>query len=305
MSDLAESPAEPSTEELWLARVHAAMDRILADPAGSHDLAAVASSVHASPYHFHRVFKQLVGETLHSFQKRVRLERALYAMAHGDRALTDIALELGFSSASAFSRAFKEHYGTSPRAFDLQRWRNERRGELTEGAPYLERLPAGANPDGFQVAIRTLPPRRFAYHRVTDPFQPGRVTGAAEELVAWARAEGVDGTWYGWMFEDPELVPLEQCRYDVAVEIGAMQAVPAPFGALEWPSMTVACVTLRGDIGLEQRALDWIYGTWLPRSGREPGRFPCCEVWHGLPFAHGDSHFELDLHLPLVPRHGG
>lgn len=292
-----------ATEADWVARVNRAMDAVLADPAAALDLHGVASQVHASPYHFHRVFKQLTGETLHAFQKRVRLERALYRMAHGPSVrMLDLALEFGFGSASSFSRAFKEQYGVPPTAFDLQAWRDERRSELTGHAPQLERLPAGANPDGFEVELVALPERTFAYLRVVDPYEPGRVTGAAEALVAWAEERDLaDGDWLGWMWEDPELVPLEQCRYDVAVEVPAGTRVLAgPVAVQTLPACTAAQLAIRGPIELEQRALDWLYGTWLPRSGREPGHLPCMERWHGRPFAHGFEHFELDLHLPLA-----
>lgn len=293
----------PTTQELWIARIHQAMDRILAQPDRPLDLHAVAASVHSSPFHFHRVFQQIVGETLHAFQKRVRLERALTAMVHGpERSLLEIALDHGFGSASSFSKAFKDQYGTSPRKFDLEGWQADRRGELTEHNHHLARLGRGENPDGFEATLVELPARSFVTRRVTDPFQPGRVTGATEEFVAWAEAEGTaEGTWAGWMWENPDLVPLADCRYDIGLVVPAEVRAPAPFHRLEVPAMTVARVSVRGSIELEQRCLDWLYGTWLPRSGHEPAPWPTFEIWHGRPFAHGIEHFELDIELPIAP----
>ncbi len=53
-------------------------------------------------------------------------------------------------------------------------------------------------------------------------------------------------------------------------------------------------------IDLELRAIDWLYNTWLPGSGFVPDHQPGFEAWHGLPFAHGDEHFEIDAQLPVV-----
>jgi AraC family transcriptional regulator len=64
--------------------------------------------------------------------------------------------------------------------------------------------------------------------------------------------------------------------------------------------MRVAAVTVRGDIGLETRAIDWLYRTWLPESGYVPDDQPMFEEWIGRPFAHGDEHFELVCMLPVV-----
>jgi AraC family transcriptional regulator len=64
--------------------------------------------------------------------------------------------------------------------------------------------------------------------------------------------------------------------------------------------MIVAQVEVRGGIDLELRALQWLYGTWLPRSGYVPDDQPGFEAWIGRPFAHGTEHFELYAQLPIT-----
>ena len=64
--------------------------------------------------------------------------------------------------------------------------------------------------------------------------------------------------------------------------------------------MQVAEIDIAGTIDLEQRALHWLYGSWLPQSGFAPDDQPGFEVWNGLPFAHGDSYFELCIQLAVV-----
>jgi len=219
--------------------------------------------------------------------------------------LTEIAHECGFSSSSDFSRSFKQRHGVPPSAFDLQAFRDARRGEFEavmasqENGPHLPRLPAGENPDGFEVHIRELPPRTVAYIRVLDPFRSQGVVGACERLVAWAEERGLaDGQWLGYMWEDPEIVALEDCRYDVAVVVPDVQ-VEGEVGRFHFPAMRVAEVSISGDIELEQRAIDWLFGTWLPQSGLEPDDQPAFEAWDGRPFAHGFEHIELRCHLPV------
>ncbi len=77
----------------------------------------------------------------------------------------------------------------------------------------------------------------------------------------------------------------------------------ADVGRFEFPAMLVAEVVVRGGIDLELRALDWLYGTWLPRSRYVPDDQPCFEAWIGRPFQHGPEHFELLLQLPVKPDH--
>lgn len=301
---------EPKIEESlpvdYVERTNRALDYIVRNLDGDLRLEEVARAACFSPFHFHRVFRSLLGETLNQFVKRQRLERALYLMSHAPgRSLTEIALECGFASSSDFSRSFKQRYGVPPSVFDLQTFRDSRRGAFEkiatgqEDGPSLPRLPPGENPDGFEVELRDLPPRTVAYIRVLDPYRSDAVTGAAERLMQWAEDRGLaDGQWLGYMWEDPEIVDLKDCRYDVAV-VAPDVVAEGEVGRFEFPAMRVAEVPVKGSIELEQRALDWLFGTWLPQSGFEPDDQPAFEAWEGRPFAHGYEHFELRCHLPI------
>ncbi|HEX3473436.1 MAG TPA: AraC family transcriptional regulator [Kofleriaceae bacterium] len=290
----------------YVHRVNRAIDHVtshLADPLPLDEVARVACF---SPYHFHRIFRSLVGETLHAFVKRARLERALHLISHGGGAsLTEIALACGFASSSDFSRSFRSHHGVPPSVFDVEQLRRTRRDRMQEalapgGDHRLDRLPAGDNPDQFAVQLRELPARRIAYLRVLQPYSGG-VPAAAARLVAWARERGLaGGQWLGTQWDDPEIVPLERCRYDVGLELPGAAAVDADVNVAVFPAMTVAELAIAGSIELELRALDWLYRTWLPRSGLVPDHQPVFEAWTGEPFAHGLEHYELRVQLAVV-----
>jgi AraC family transcriptional regulator len=259
-----------------------------------------------SPFHFHRVFRALVGTTLADFVRRLRIEKALGLMVHSRKSsLTTIALVCGFASSSDFSRSFKQRFGVPPSAFDIDRWRNDHRAELealVEGAVgklQIDRLPPRHNPDGFKVKIRQLPPRTVAYIRVLNPYRGDAVVKAIERLSAWAERHSLaDGQWLGYQWDDPEIAALVDCQYYAAVE--AEHFVPkGEIGRFRFPPMTVAEVEIRGGLELELRALQWLFGSWLPRSGYVPDDHPCFEAWIGRPFAHGLEHFELRVHLPI------
>jgi len=302
---------DPGPPPDYVQRVNRAVDHVLAhldEPLKLDDVARVACF---SPFHFHRVFRALMGETLNQFVKRVRLERALRLLSYDPaRSLTDVALATGFGSSSDFSRSFKQRFGVPPSAFDIARLRDERRAgwqaAVTEPETRhrLDRLPPGANPDGFEVELRRLPARSVAYVRVLDPYRPDVVVQAAERMLAWAEERGLaDGRWLGYMWDDPEIVAHPDCRYDVGLELAEDADVRLPDGEvcrIEFPPMLVAELPMRGSIELEVRAFDWLYQTWLPTSGYVPSDQPGFEVWIGRPFEHGLEHFEIDLQLPVV-----
>src|SRR5437868_5971340 len=111
-----------STRSEYAARINRVVDYIqghLADPLNLERLAAVACF---SPFHFHRLFHAWMGETLQDFVHRLRLERAAQMLVfHPDRTISDIAMACGFSSASAFARAFRPAFGES-----ASEWRNRK-----------------------------------------------------------------------------------------------------------------------------------------------------------------------------------
>jgi AraC family transcriptional regulator len=299
------SSSEPPSLD-YVARVNRAIDYILENLERPLRLEEVARSACFSPFHFHRVFHSILGETLGQFVKRVRLERALRMLSHqSELSLTEVALACGFGSPSDFSRSFKQHYGVPPSLFDVSVFRERRRQDWQAAIEdpvlrhRLDRLPPGENPDDFEVRVRHLPSRRVAYVRVLDPYRPDAVVGAAERLVAWARERGLEGgQWLGYMWDDPEIVAHPDCRYDVGVEVTAAEP-EGEVGVIDFPETSIAEVELRGAIDLEMRALDWLWGTWLPNSGYVPTDQPCFEAWIGLPFAHGTEHFELRLQIPV------
>jgi AraC family transcriptional regulator len=292
----------------YVARVNRAVDYVTRNLAQPLRLEEVAKAACFSCYHFHRIFRGLMGETLAAFVKRVRLERSVYLLSHRNGAsLTEIALACGFSSSSDFSRSFRAHYGVAPSRFDVAGFRQSGRKamEVALTPPgerhRLKRLPARKNPDGFAVTLRKLRPRRVAYIRVHRPYERDHVMQALARLLEWAEARGLaDGQWLGYQWEDPEIVPLEKCRYDVGLEVPETTRAGGEVSLNTFPACLIAEVEIKGTLEVELRALHWLYLTWLPTSGFAPAHQPAFEAWNGRPFAHGMDHFELRAQLPIV-----
>jgi len=83
------------------------------------NLDQIASAACLSPYHLHRLFTQVFGETPHRYAVRRRLERAKRLLAQTDMPVTMICLESGFQSLGSFSTLFRKQTGCSPQQFRL------------------------------------------------------------------------------------------------------------------------------------------------------------------------------------------
>jgi AraC-like DNA-binding protein len=97
-----------------LLRARDAMDRAYAEPL---DVRAVAAVAHVSEAHFIRSFRSVFGETPHRYLQRRRVERSMFLLRETDRSVTDICLDVGFSSLGTFSRTFREIVGEAPSGY--------------------------------------------------------------------------------------------------------------------------------------------------------------------------------------------
>src|SRR5213595_2354401 len=97
-----------------LLRARDAMDRSYAEPL---DVRAVAAVAHLSEAHFSRSFRAVFGETPHRYLQRRRVERSMFLLRETDRRVTDVCLDVGFTSLGTFSRTFREIVGETPSAY--------------------------------------------------------------------------------------------------------------------------------------------------------------------------------------------
>jgi AraC-like DNA-binding protein len=97
-----------------LLRARDTMDRTYAQPLNIASLARIA---HVSEAHFIRTFSSTFGETPHRYLQRRRVERAMFLLVQTDRSVTEICLDVGFTSLGTFSRTFRSIVGTSPTSF--------------------------------------------------------------------------------------------------------------------------------------------------------------------------------------------
>ena len=97
----------------------AAFVDVLADAMDDHDASGddLAARVHLSRYHLDRVIAAVAGEPPAALRRRVLLERAAYRLTTSARTVLDVAMEAGYSSNEAFTRAFARAYGSTPAAW--------------------------------------------------------------------------------------------------------------------------------------------------------------------------------------------
>ena len=252
-----------------------------------------------SPYHFHRIFRGLVGEPVQEHVRRLRLERAAQRLKLQDEAVTGVALDAGYESHEAFTRAFHPMFGMSPSQF---RAAHQDAPDSPSGVHYDDA--SGYHPPDYgappAVEIKTLPPQRVVYLRHTGPYdQVGATWG---KLSAWAGRRGLFGPatrMLGVSYDDPQITPPEKLRYDAALTVDRPVQPEGEFGVMELAGGEYATLLHKGPYETIGRSYQALVGGWLPQSGRELRDAPCFEVYLNSPQNTRPEELLTLIHAPV------
>jgi AraC family transcriptional regulator len=310
-----------------VARINRVMDyveRHVDEPLSLDTLAGVACF---SPYHFHRVFGAMTGETLHAFVQRVRTEKAASLLvSHPQKSITEIALDCGFSGSSSFARVFKDTFGMSASA-----WRAGGHGAFSKdgrttvkeqlremgagghailsfardaGTPVWEVSRPGGSP--VRIAVRQQPSFHVAYVR-----HVGRYQGLAEvferifaKLLRWAQPRGLIGPetrTIAVYHDDPQITDDLKLRVDACISVPEQTAAEGEVGRMLVPGGLFAVG--RFELGVKDYPEAWytIMGGWLPESGYQPDDRLCYELYHSNCSDHPEQKAIVDICVPVRP----
>ena len=255
---------------------------------------------HFSPYHFHRIFSAFVGESVFKHIRRLRLEAAARRLRQTDRSVTEIALEAGYGAHEAFTRAFKAMFGVSPSRFRKDGGAAApapRFGAVEPGTPLL------AGGGLMKVKIERTDAMRIAFIRHLGPYDA--VGPVFERLVDWAWANdlfGSDTLVLGVCHDDPDITPVDEIRYDAAITVDGGFEPDGDVGVAELAAGDHAVAFHEGPYAELGVAYRWLYGQWLPTSGREPADGPPFEVYLNNPEDTPPDELITEIHIPLKPR---
>ena len=279
----------PSTQASYEERILRAqfyLQNRLDDGVGLEELADVAC---LSPFHFHRIFRGMTGETVGACIRRLRLQRAATQLRTSGRPVTDVAFDAGYESLEGFSRAFSGHFGAPP-----SQWR-----ETHATFPR-----SGESPE-VHVVRRQATPALFVRH--VGPYDA--IGTAFSRLFQWAGRQGLLARPFeaaAMPYDDPEVTAPERIRADALLLFPNQPAstVPPPTGDVQFAVLSERDYAVVRHVGPYQDVGElyaWLCGVWLPSSGREAASAPPLEIYRNHPPQTPPPELVTDVCLPLEP----
>ncbi|MCB8976432.1 MAG: AraC family transcriptional regulator [Ardenticatenaceae bacterium] len=254
------------------------------------EIAAVAAF---SPYHFHRLFTAYTGESLSTFIRRLRLERAANRLRQTFDPITDIALDAGYETPTNFGKAFRQQFGQTPTEFrdskhvlDTAVFRQSRTELLKIVKPNLV----------------NLEPQPVLFVRQTGPYGEAS-TAAFATLMRFAyqnRLMHKNSQLLGIVHDSPDVTEAGHLRYDACLTVDAPIEPEGEVGVQTLAGGRYAVFTHTGPYENFTATYRLIFSHWLPQSGERLREVPTFERYHNRdPRRTKPENLRTDIYLPL------
>lgn len=283
-------PSDTASQASYIRRFTRVTEYIYANLDAELDLNTLADVAALSPWHWHRIWQAVYGESIAATVKRLRLQRAAADLAHTPMPVDEIWPRAGYGSAAAFSRSFKDAYGITPTEY-------RKAGSHTRFT-----LPAPRGVSAMRdVAIKQLAPATLAviphkgsYMEIGRAFETLFGTLGARNLLRPGLC------MKGLFYSDPTSVPEAELRSAAGILVPDESfPVDAPLEKAFLRGGDYAVLRHKGPYSDMKAAYDWLYGEWLVRSGREAADAPVFEDYLNNPREVPPTELLTDICLPL------
>ncbi|MCP4217769.1 MAG: AraC family transcriptional regulator [bacterium] len=315
----------------YIARINRVIDYIDRNIYDELTLEKLAEVADFSRFHFHRIFRAMVGETLNRFIQRVRVEKAARQLsANPGKSITDIAFDCGFSGSAAFARVFKEVYGMS-----AGQWRTAGKNEkskICKVARNMCNIPGNIGKDvtistcyynretsrltwritmkdknEIKVEVKEMPEYQVAYVRHIGPYKGNEqlFKGLFEKLMKWAGPRDLlrfpETRALSIYHDDPNITEEDKLRTSACITVPEETKAEGEVGRMTVPGGKFAVARVEIDADEYEASWNMLMADWLPESGFQPDDRYCYALYQNNPEEHPQKKHILDICIPVKP----
>lgn len=266
-----------------------------------------------SKFHFNRIFKSILNESIFQYVNRIRIEHSRFLLAYRiDISLTDIALELGYTDSAIFSRAFKNNYGISPYAYRKKHSTKCKENifisEYNESVKKKKWVQKSyLNLGIIRIESRDEMPAVYVRHVGDYKSLENNYTKLMQRLFREAAKQHLmdhDNVEVLAMYHDnPEFGQEDQFRTSLCMSL------PKDLNPLANDKLSVMKIEgglyAIGRFRIQQEqfqdAWDFMYQQWLITSDYVPRDVSPFEIYLNNPMEEADHHIEVDIYMPIEP----
>ncbi len=254
-------------------------------------ISELANIVNISHYHFQRIMKAILGETVGNFIIRTKLETSALLLNYTDIEIQDIAHKVGYDNQPAFNKIFKQYYKITP-----SQYRKNKKNIILQNTDNFNEI----NLSPPQI-IRT-PEKNVIYIQITGEYGNNKYAKSWNKLSNFIKDNKLFdfGTeCFGISHDDPEITPKDKCRYDACITVNQKVKPSGEIGIKKINGGKFAVFQYKGSYDNWGDIYDNIYNKWLFESDFELRNIPAMEKYPANPNITETDILEIEIYLPV------
>ncbi len=282
---------KPDTRIEYIKRINRLTEYINEHLDEELDLSTLAELCNLSPYHFHRVVKAFLGESLGAYIGRLRVEKAARSLRYTDMPVQEVAFSVGYNSPSSLTKVFNQYYGISPTEF-----RNNKNFVIMKKAVINPELNLKA------PKILELEEKTALYIRLTGEYSSLDFGSAYTKLWGCVKEQKLFSAGIEHIcvyYDDPKVTESDKLRTDVCLVIRKPATPTGEIGIKTIAGGKYAVFLYQGSYDKLGTVYDTIFGHWLPESGCTLRDAPCFEKYISNPEVTAPEMLKTEIYLPV------
>jgi len=266
-----------TTSANYRQRLTAVIDYIHDNINGNLDVNTLADVAFMSPYHFHRIYRELMQETVNATVRRLRLQKAAIDLIRTDQSIQTIAQGVSYGSVEAFTRAFSKQFCVAPSTY-----RNTKKRDRACDEPFIAMLPTQQKRYETMFNVETISIDEINLAGYPHKGDYMEITGTFEKLFMEANSQNLlneKTRSFGLYYDDPKSVATDELRSMACLTVDDSQSLDSSLEPITVPAGKCVSILFKGPYAELEKPYDWLFGHWIPNSGKEIADFPPFEEY--------------------------
>ena len=252
----------------------------------------LASVSNFSAYHFHRLLKAFLGESLWQYVKRIRLETGAKLLLYSNDDISEISYRVGYDTPSSFSSSFKKEFGVSPTQFKIKK-----------GNVKMKKTPIEKKEIQFDLSprISVIEDQNYIYRRLYGAFSEQKFETAWTDFIQYAIEKQLlkpGANPFTVYLDDPKITEESKLKYDICLPVESYQA-SGETGNSKIESNKYAIFLYKGSYNNLEQVYDEIFQKWLPNSNEELGTHKLFEKYLNSPTNTLEDELLTEIYIPI------
>jgi AraC family transcriptional regulator len=284
------------TQKFYFEKINRVMVYISNHLGENLEIEALAGIGNYSVFHFHRIMRAYLGESLGAYIVRLRLETSVNLLRYTEMAIADVAFKVGYENPSSFNKAFKKRFGISPNEF-----RQNFAGLMIADYSKIQ-FSAMESLKSLQPKMKVVSPKKVIYAEVLGSYNEtpkiawDKVCGFAQKN----RLFGFRPEFIGISHDDPKITEPERMRYDACIVVNREVKAEGEIGVKEIAGGKYAVFTHKGPYENFSHSYNYIFGTWIRESGIQLRDEPCLEKYLNSPDNTKPEKLLTEIWVPIM-----